>query len=234
MKTLKDLLDQVTSSEKFTENRRTIAEKLLRDYCIQKGDLRYDILEIEFYYFDKDHPDIITYPRDAESGDWFLHLSGVDLCFKSSIVRCFNEDCVEPNNNGKIDPQKSYFGGVLIRAIRRQNDGAMFLGPWNTCDELFLDSSVQRVSLVAKDEKTQPQKTCKIGLANRYFNFNIDKKLSDKHNNYIANTSIQLDIKIDAPYRYYCDIDENKKFRDYKNRVKLNQTISVFSPEPRP
>jgi hypothetical protein len=233
MKTLKDLLDQVTSSEKFTENRRTIAEKLLRDYCIQKGNLRYDILEIEFYYFDKNHPDIITYPRDAESGDWFLHLSGVDLCFKSSIVRCFNEDCIEPNNNGKIDPQKSYFGGVLIRAIRRQNDGAMFLGPWNTCDELFLDSSVQRVSLVAKDDKTKPL----IELHYRWFKFDTNKKRNDKRNDYIANTSIQLDIKLDAPYRYFISDSEEvscQKLRNYKSSVKLNQPISVICPEPRP
>lgn len=240
METLKELLNQITSSEKLKDQMKDIAEKLLWDYCIKKGDLLYDILEIEFYYFDKEHPDIITYPRTAESGDWFIHQSGVDLCFKSNVVRCAQsriEEHIELEK-GKIDSLHSCFGGILIRAIRRQNDGAIFLGPLNTYDELLGDASVQRLSCVAKDKASNQLKRNKIGLYMRYFNFDAETKKVVKSNDYIANESVALCIKCDASYRYFIeDVKDNScpKMQNYLSRVKLRNPIIHFfyPPEPR-
>jgi hypothetical protein len=237
METLKELLNQITSSEKFTDdNRQTIAEKLLRDYCIKKGDLLYDILEIEFYYFDKEHPDIITYPRTAEAGDWFIHQSGVDLCFKSTIVRC-SQSRIEEHielEKGKIDSLHSCFGGILIRAIRRQSDGVIFLGPLNAYDELLGDSSVQRLSCVAKDKASNQIKINKIWSYMRYFNFDAETKKIIKSNDYIANESVALCIKSDAKYRYFVEDIKDisfQKLRNYLSRVKLNNQTNT--PESR-
>ena len=42
-------------------------------------------IDIEFYWFSKNHKDTITYPRNCNAGDWFFHNSGVDLAFDSYV-----------------------------------------------------------------------------------------------------------------------------------------------------
>lgn len=92
-----------------------IAKELLSNYVIRKGNKQYTIIEIEFYLFNKNHPDVITYPRHIDAGHWFFHQSGVDLTFES---------------NGES------FGGILIRGIQDSN-GCKILGPLKCVDELW-------------------------------------------------------------------------------------------------
>lgn len=93
-----------------------IAEMLMNNYVIAKGNAEYEIVEIEFYLFTPDHPDVITYPRKCEPGQWFFHQSGVDLAFESA---------------------KDRFGGILIRGIKRITDGHFILGPQKCVYELW-------------------------------------------------------------------------------------------------
>ena len=73
------------------------AAKLLMNLCsIKKGEKEYEIVDVEFYMYNSQHPDVITYPRDMMMGRWFFHPSGVDLTFDSTPDR---------------------FGGILIRGI---------------------------------------------------------------------------------------------------------------------
>ena len=104
-----------------------IAKKLFDEYHIKKGDSTYDFLEIEFYYFDKGHPDYITYPRTISKGKWFFHPSGMDLSFESSCVEGFKKTS-EPENN--------FFGGILIRGLVKDENNAI-IGPLNSCWKLF-------------------------------------------------------------------------------------------------
>ena len=84
---------------------------------IQKGEKEYEIVDIEFYMYNSQHPDVITYPRVMEMGRWFFHSSGVDLTFHST-----------PNR----------FGGILIRGIRNVNDdNDQILGPQKCVDALW-------------------------------------------------------------------------------------------------
>lgn len=92
-----------------------IATKLFSDYVIKKGDKQYKIIEIEFYLYNKTHPDVITYPRHIEAGRWYFHQSGIDITFES------NEES---------------FGGILIRGIQDSN-GRKFLGPLKCVEELW-------------------------------------------------------------------------------------------------
>lgn len=94
------------------------AAKLLMNLCsIQKGEKEYEIVDIEFYMYNFQHPDVITYPRDMKLGRWFFHPSGVDLTFDSTPDR---------------------FGGILIRGIRNVNDdNDQILGPQKCVDVLW-------------------------------------------------------------------------------------------------
>lgn len=94
------------------------AAELLMDLCsIQKGEKEYEIVDIEFYMYNSQHPDVITYPRVMDMGRWFFHSSGVDLTFHST-----------PNR----------FGGILIRGIRNVNDdNDQILGPQKCVDALW-------------------------------------------------------------------------------------------------
>lgn len=96
---------------------RSIANDLLNHVLIAKGEKLYEIIDIEFYLFSPKHPDVITYPRHIDGGQWFFHQSGVDLSFKS-------DDTI--------------FGGILIRGIREHNEGATpVIGPLKCIDLLW-------------------------------------------------------------------------------------------------
>lgn len=98
-----------------------LAESIMNKVCISNGKL-YHPIEIEFYIYDKEeHPDIHVYPRKANAGDLFFHLSGMDICFESS----FEE------KEGTIR-----FGGILIRALERE-DGKRFGGPLTCVNEVL-------------------------------------------------------------------------------------------------
>ena len=85
---------------------KDLAREIMNNICISNGAYIYRPIEIEFYVYDKrEHADIHVYPRDKkEAGELFFHLSGMDICFKSSI-------------------KDGQFGGILIRAIEREKKG---------------------------------------------------------------------------------------------------------------
>ena len=97
---------------------KEIAEMLFQNFHIEKGDIRYDFLEIEYYSSLTDENEKITYKRICEAGDWFPHYSGVDIAFKSD--------------------EKQY-GGILIRSLlKTQNNQKEFIaGPLRCSCELF-------------------------------------------------------------------------------------------------
>lgn len=103
-------------TEILTEFQET-AEIFMNDCSIQKGEKEYEIVDIEFYMYNSQHPDVITYPRVMEMGRWFFHPSGVDLTFQSTPDR---------------------FGGILIRGIRNvDDDNDQILGPQKCVNALW-------------------------------------------------------------------------------------------------
>ncbi len=118
MDRLKSLLNIETIAAKSDINGEleNIAKILMNEYYISNGTHLYRPLEIEFYIYLKDisksekrHADEHVYPRTAETGRIFFHQSGMDICFTSSM-------------------EDGYFGGILIRALERE-DGENFGGP---------------------------------------------------------------------------------------------------------
>lgn len=90
-----------------------IAEILLNKVAIRKGEKIFYIKDIEFYLYENNHRDIVTYPRICKAGQWFFHPSGIDISFESSVdVKSNDYELFQP-----ILRDDAFFGGVLIRAI---------------------------------------------------------------------------------------------------------------------
>lgn len=90
-----------------------IAKILLNKVAICKGEKIFYIKDIEFYLYENNHRDIVTYPRICKAGQWFFHPSGIDISFESSVdVKSNDFELFQPILN-----EDAFFGGVLIRAI---------------------------------------------------------------------------------------------------------------------
>ena len=114
-----------------------IAKMLFEKFAIQKGNTIYLFKEIEFYFYNKNHRDIITHPRELKLLYWYVNdFGGIDLNFASSIKREYR-----PNGKGKVVEKyvlddSAYFGGILIRQLIREEGCEVLNGPW-TCADLF-------------------------------------------------------------------------------------------------
>ena len=59
-----------------------IAKILFNCFAIQKGNTIYHFKEIEFYFYNKNHRDIITHPRISKPLCWYVNdFGGIDLNF---------------------------------------------------------------------------------------------------------------------------------------------------------
>ena len=106
---LKEMLI-IKNDEDVEAKFKQIANALFQNYHIEKGTDIYDFLEIEFYYFNEQHPDIVTYHRTIDAGKWFLHASGIDISFQSKV---------ETDEKGKID-YKNYWKIPLCKRCRKK------------------------------------------------------------------------------------------------------------------
>ena len=125
---------------------KSLARKLMNEYCISNGRHNYRLLEIEFYIYDKDaHADEHVYERDTEAGQLFLHKMGVDICFASSMSQC-------------------QFGGILIRALER-DDNKVFGGP-RICSYELMNTATSLCSVeMSKDKLTfDVEESVRIGV----------------------------------------------------------------------
>lgn len=96
---------------------KEIAQMLFGSFVIQKVGKTYLFKEIEFYFYNKHHRDIITHPR--ESKPLLLHVNdfgGVDINFYSSIqsvnIAGKKKDAVK-----YVLDDNACFGGILIRQL---------------------------------------------------------------------------------------------------------------------
>lgn len=114
-----------------------IAEMLFKNVAIRKGEDIFLFADVEFYFYNKHHKDIITHPRNCESMQWYVNdFGGIDLSFKSETKV---ERIVNDKKKLSIKPvlsNDSYFGGILIRELHNAETGERLEGPW-ACAELF-------------------------------------------------------------------------------------------------
>ena len=128
------------SESKIMEAFDSIAD-YLKNYCVIKAkDEKYRILDFEFYFFNQNHQDITTHPRNSEALCWYINdFGGIDLNFKSEInpatTKKEGKSITTYSCKYKLS-KDSYFGGILIRQIQRLSDKVIFDGPLKVA-ELF-------------------------------------------------------------------------------------------------
>ncbi|MDY5737927.1 MAG: hypothetical protein SPL04_06710 [Candidatus Onthomorpha sp.] len=114
-----------------------IAKMLFESFAIQNGETMYLFKEIEFYFYNKNHRDIITHPRESKPLCWYINdFGGIDLNFGSKIR--YEKRL---NSNGKkvekcVLDDSAYFGGILIRQLISEDGCEILSGPL-ACAELF-------------------------------------------------------------------------------------------------
>ena len=133
-------LDANMNTSDIEERFEQIAKMLFECFAIQKGETMYLFKEIEFYFYNKNHRDIITYPRESKPLCWYINdFGGIDLNFGSKIR--YEKRL---NSNGKkvekcVLDDSAYFGGILIRQLVCVNEvgsSKVLSGPLK-CAELF-------------------------------------------------------------------------------------------------
>lgn len=106
--------------EGFEERFNKIAKNLFNNFIIKTsyGDFRFE--EIEFYFHSKNHPDYIAHPRKSEPLIWYINdFGGIDINFKSEAKK---QNPNDPWSKYCWD-EESYYGGILIRQLKRISDG---------------------------------------------------------------------------------------------------------------
>ena len=114
-----------------------ISKILFEKFAVQKGEASYQFKEIEFYFYNKHHRDVITHPRASKPLCWYVNdFGGIDLNFDSSIG-----SVSRLNSKGKITKKyvlddHACFGGILIRQLISVDESNVLSGPL-ACAELF-------------------------------------------------------------------------------------------------
>ena len=130
-------LDANMNTSDIEERFEKIAKMLFESFAIQKGEKKYLFKEIEFYFYNKNHRDIITHPRVSKSLCWYVNdFGGIDLNFASSIKRENRVNSKRKNIEKYVLDDSAYFGGILIRQLISEDGSAILSGPI-ACAELF-------------------------------------------------------------------------------------------------
>jgi len=130
-------LNATMNSTDIEERFEKIAKMLFESFAIQKGEKKYLFKEIEFYFYNKNHRDIITHPRVSKSLCWYVNdFGGIDLNFASSIKRENRVNSKRKNIEKYVLDDSAYFGGILIRQLISEDGSAILSGPI-ACAELF-------------------------------------------------------------------------------------------------
>lgn len=142
--------DFLTIEKETKEEFERIAGVIFNKFAIVNHQSTFRIVEIEFYWNSKKHPDKSTYERkyvDPKRGEWFFHYSGVDIALKNE--------------------KTGGYGGILIRGIYDINENKKYSGPMVCAMKLFSGTSVFNESIKTKlidypftesEIKTKPRK----------------------------------------------------------------------------
>ena len=204
---LKDPLKDSCDVQKVFGN---IAKQLFQEYCINCNETEYYFAEIEFYYYEKGKWDEkwndVTYERITNAGDLFYHLSGVDICFLSTLTK----------EKGK---KIGRGGGILIRSIwDGKNKESLIVGPLSCANKMLnacKGGSMPNLKQV-KQNKCMSKETYRY-LGKKDFDSIVDGNNKDgKLKLAFYNTDIDENVWNKARSSYY-----SKRLTKYDNKSVL-------------
>lgn len=181
--------------------------------AIKKGQSLYRFKEIEFYFYNQHHRDIITHPRTSKALCWYVNdFGGIDLNFASTIEQKSTKE--KGKSSQYLLTKESVFGGILIRQLTKEDTGEILNGPW-ACAELFRCFDAMRQSndlpfLVEYNNKRSSilrQPRINLLSSKQTIEGKIDSILSKYHST-LENQEFNKDFSmfIEKRYRYVrCD-----------------------------
>jgi len=143
MKWYKNLLEDMKQKDSNDMNMQDVfyncANTLMNNYQIKINSKLFDLIEIEFYYYDeKKHPDKYTHQNEIQKHtlEWYLH-------------RFNNSKAIKGGNRKGIDitfgNDKDTFGGILIRAIRESAPSEnIVVGPSLLVDTILKELQIEK------------------------------------------------------------------------------------------
>lgn len=224
-----DYVGKLGEKETYEDHFKKVAQELFQNYCICKGDKYFQFLELEFYLHTPAHSDVITYPRKTNAGDWFFHMSGVDLCFDSQNM---------PEEKGTASAQ-SCFGGILIRSLLTP-DNKVVNGPMKCCECLFDQFSALDPKNKAFLYPVITPRKCEvtnISSCPRYFSFKDDAtKCENKLNDILVK---RFKGSVECTEKEFKDQQLEKKYRffvegDYYKNYSANPIKALKASESKP
>ena len=188
----------------FETRFKEIAENLFNNFIIKTsyGDFRFE--EIEFYFHSKNHPDYIAHPRKSEPLIWYINdFGGIDINFKSEAQKQTPND---PWSKYCWD-EESYYGGILIRQLKRISDDFLLKGPLKVA-ELF-----RNLGCATEGNSAMPQLVYVEGLPKVGYN-------TDKRNNLVKSEAEEdYRKKLKTISSWYSNNDLTNKVDSYKKQV---------------
>lgn len=199
------------SEEEIIKSFDRIAELLINHAIIRRGERSFRIEEIEFYFYNNQHRDLITYPRITKPLQWYRNaFFGVDLTFDSKMGTTYEDGELLYTLDGS-----PCFGGILIR--RLSCNGKITDKPRNCANALFdildaaqisdnypileIEGYVRGMHIDTKP-RTNILKECTEEMAKKkvetilWNNFYVNESAED----WMVNEFIKF---VDRPYKYY-------------------------------
>ena len=189
----------------FETRFKEIAENLFNNFIIKTsyGDFRFE--DIEFYFHSKYHPDYIAHPRKSEPLIWYINdFGGIDINFKSEAQKQTPND---PWSKYCWD-EESYYGGILIRQLKRISDG------WKLDRPLKVAELFRNLGCATEGNGAMPQLVYVEGLPKVGYN-------TDKRNNLVKSSKTDEDYrkKLKTISSWYSNFDLTDKVESYKKQV---------------
>ena len=190
----------------FETRFKEIAENLFNNFIIKTsyGDFRFE--EIEFYFHSKNHPDYIAHPRKSEPLIWYINdFGGIDINFKSEAKKQTPND---PWSKYCWD-KESYYGGILIRQLKRISDDFLLKGPLKVA-ELF-----RNLGCATEGNSAMPQLVYVKDLPKIEYD-------TIKRNNLVKSSQTDEDYrkKLKTISSWYSNKDLSDEVDSYKEQVK--------------
>lgn len=204
------IIGKDASDDEIKKRFDEIAKELFNNFAIETDGVFYTFKEIEFYFYNSNHKDIITHPRDSKPMQFYVNdFGGIDINFESKIgEKKIKGDGYFPIITRKfILNDEAYFGGVLIRQLKRLGDNSELLnGPWK-CADLFRKLGEKLPVLVEypnvnKVERFVPQKRKNVKVKTEGKAQFIIDLYSSLGSEYDIKDLNSFNKYSDSPYRY--------------------------------
>ena len=201
------VLNKLTEKKEFETQFKEIAENLFNNFIIKTsyGDFRFE--DIEFYFHSKYHPDYIAHPRKSEPLIWYINdFGGIDINFKSEAKK---QNPNDPWSKYCWD-EESYYGGILIRQLKRISDG------WELGSPLKVAELFRNLGCATEGNGAMPQLVYVEGLPK----IELEPKPKTR-NNLVKSSQTDEDYrkKLKTISSWYSNFDLTDKVESYKKQV---------------